>query len=116
MKQSTDNRVTRFRDSRFDEDGFLHDPNLWNPRLAQNIAQKDGIAILEYDHWIIIAEMRKYYYQYGSPPAMRYICHHSHLGENCIALFHNNLSRSNAREAWRIAGLPNPGEEAKAYL
>jgi tRNA 2-thiouridine synthesizing protein E len=102
---------SEIHDNRFDEDGFLYDPSLWNPRLAQNIAQHDGITELEYRHWIMIAEMRKYYYQYHTPPAMHFICHHSHLGSNCAGLFHHN-----AREAWRIAGLPNPGEEAKAYL
>lgn len=106
MAQTTD-----IRDTRFDEDGFLHDPYQWNPRLAQDIAQQDGITILEYKHWLMIAALRKYYFQYHTPPAMRYICHHSHLGSSCTALFHHN-----AREAWRIAGLPNPGEEAKAYL
>ena len=98
-------------DDRFDEDGFLQDPNQWTPRLAQSIAQQDGFSQLEYIHWIMIAAMRKYYYEYYSPPLMHYICHHGHLDSNCIELFHHN-----AREAWRIAGLPNPGEEAKAYL
>lgn len=102
---------TDYRDDRFDEDGFLVDPGQWNPRLAQSIALQDGIEILEVNHWLMIAAMRKYYFQYHTPPAMHYIYHHSHLGENCADLFHQN-----AREAWRIAGLPNPGEEAKAYL
>ena len=98
-------------DVRFDEDGFLQDPNQWTPSLAQNIAQQDGFSHLGYKHWIMITTMRKYYFRYYSPPAMHYICHHSHLDPDCAELFHHDM-----REAWRIAGLPNPGEEARAYL
>jgi tRNA 2-thiouridine synthesizing protein E len=42
---------------------------------------------------------------------MRQICREAGLSEHCVSeLF------IDPRLAWRIAGLPNPGEEAKVYL
>jgi len=43
--------------------------------------------------------------------ALSHVCHLTGQSADCMQhLF------PNPREAWRVAGLPNPGEEAKAYL
>lgn len=95
----------------FDEDGFLTDPNQWNRQVAEQIASEDGLGTLGSDHWAVIFEMRKHYLQNGSLNATSHVCRANRLDPQCITtLFHT------MREAWRVAGLPNPGEEAKNYM
>lgn len=96
----------------FDEDGFLRNPQQWSETIARCIALRDGVGELTQAHWDIIRTLRVEYSKHESPFALRYLCHIIHKQKNCVGdLFNNNGS-----EAWRIAGLPNPGEEAKAYL
>lgn len=106
------NRMSEPAGRYFDEDGFLRDPNLWNREIALKIAGEEGLDHLDHDQWVMIAFLRRYYFKYFGPPVMHYICHVSQLGPQCgHALFDKGTV-----EAWRIAGLPNPGEEAKAYM
>ena len=97
---------------KFDEDGFLSDPNQWSESIARLIAARDGVGELTQEQWSIIRSMRVEYFKYGAPPVPRFVCHINHMQKNCMGMLFDN----NRREAWRIAGLPNPGEEAKAYL
>jgi dissimilatory sulfite reductase related protein len=98
-------------DSGLDEDGFIKDPQAWDRKFATAIAERDGIQGMGDDHWRVIEQLRKHYFDTGSIPVMRHICREIGLKEHCVSeLLHD------PRRAWRIAGLPNPGEEAKAYL
>lgn len=96
----------------FDEEGFLVDASLWSESLAAAIARQDGLSELTADHWQVIRSLREHYERFGvAPPAFQHICIASHLGKHCMEdLFHG------PREAWRVAGLPQPGEETKAYI
>ena len=94
----------------FDRDGFLITPENWNEELAQSIAAENGLAELSEEHWEIIRFLRKHYLK-GGLPAVSHLCHVHHLNQHCIP----NLFQS-MKAAWRIAGLPNPGEEANAYM
>jgi tRNA 2-thiouridine synthesizing protein E len=95
----------------FDEDGFLVDPLSWTPGVAAGIAARDGLPELKSEHWEVIGYLRDHYLRFGSLPVMSHVCRVNHLDRNCVHdLFHA------PKEAWRIAGLPNPGEEAKAYM
>jgi tRNA 2-thiouridine synthesizing protein E len=95
----------------FDGDGFLCESGNWTPRLAEELAQQAGIGELTAKHWEVIHFVRERYFSIGALPVMRLVCraagldpHHAH------ALF------SSCRSLWCIAGLPNPGEEAKSYM
>lgn len=95
-----------------DEDGFLKSPDNWSETLALFLARNDGVRELSERHWAIIFSLRDYFYRYGTPPASLNVCHVNRLEGGCLTdLFNNGY-----KEAWRIAGLPNPGEEAKAYM
>lgn len=95
-----------------DAEGFLSDPESWNDDIARMIAHDDGLPELTPEHWVVIHALRDHYHRFGTaPPAFSHICNEHHLGKHCM----ENLFRSD-REAWRIAGLPDPGEEAKAYM
>ena len=93
----------------FDEDGFLLDPAAWNKELARELAAADGIGELGADHWAVIEELREHYLKCGAIAA--HVCKTHKLDPMCM----HQLFRT-PKEAWRIAGLPNPGEEAKSYM
>lgn len=95
----------------FDTAGFLADPEGWAPSLAEAIASDDGIGALTDKHWQVIGLVRDRYYATGALPVMRLICRAAGLDpHNAHQLF------STCRSLWRIAGLPNPGDEALAYM
>lgn len=95
----------------FDEDGLLKDPALWNETVATTIALREGIGKLTDEHWEVIRALREHYAKFGVAPAMSHVCRRHGRDRHWIHdLFHTCLG------AWRVAGLPNPGEEAKAYL
>jgi len=95
-----------------DAEGFITDPEQWNEDIARLLARNDGLLELTHDHWLVIHALREHYHRFGSaPPAFSHICNVHRLGRHCVEnLFHSE------REAWRIAGLPDPGEEAKSYM
>lgn len=95
-----------------DADGFLLHPEEWNELIATQLAESDGIGPLTDAHWSVLQSLRHHYLSHGSIPSMQHVCRENNLEPHCIAhLFHDN-----GRSAWRLAGLPNPGEEAKTYL
>lgn len=95
----------------FDAAGFMLDPTAWNEDIARHMAKRDGIGPLTEAHWKIIHHLRHHWLDCHSIPAITHTCHLVGMGPQCLEeLFHG------AREAWRIAGLPDPGEEAKAYM
>ena len=95
----------------FDADGFMMDMHQWNPEVASVLAKKDGLHELSQAHWNIIYFLREHYLDKQSLPPMRHVCHVLGMSAHCV---HDHFLSS--REAWRISGLPNPGEEAKAYM
>ena len=75
------------------------------------IAASRGIGPLLDEHWKVVHFVRDRFLSLGAIPPIRRICRSSALSRQDLkALFGNCL------ELWRIAGLPNPGEEAKAYM
>lgn len=95
---------------KFDEDGFLIDQGSWSEELARSIAVKEGVGELNDEHWVIIRYLRDNYLN-GGLPAVSHACHVNRFDNYCLP----DLFLS-VKSAWRIAGLPNPGEEAKAYM
>jgi tRNA 2-thiouridine synthesizing protein E len=96
---------------RFDEDGFLAEPEDWTPGLSERLARQAGIAELSAKHWQVIHLVRERYFSIGALPVMRLVCRAAGLDpRDAHRLF------SSCRSLWCIAGLPNPGEEAKSYM
>lgn len=95
----------------FDEDGFLNDPSSWTPEMSSLIAKMDGLSPLTDKHWSIIRYLREHYLRYGTLPVMAHVCRVNHLHKDAVRQLFGGV-----RAAWRVAGLPNPGEEAKAYM
>ena len=94
-----------------DEDGFLMEPGMWSERMACLINAMDGRGTLEQDHWAVIYYLREHFLAYRSLPPVSQLCKaHGMEKERVKTLF------GSCRAAWRTAGLPNPGEEALAYM
>ena len=94
----------------FDEAGFLRDPLLWTEDLGREIAKLYGIGPLTEKHWRVINHIRERYLSIGGLPTLRLVCRATSLSrEEVHALF------GGCWTAWVIAGLPDPGEEARAY-
>jgi tRNA 2-thiouridine synthesizing protein E len=97
--------------AQFDEDGLLVNPEAWNEALARDIARRHGVVELTDAHWKVIETLRKHYARFGAAPAMIQVCRLHGMDRHWVHdLFNTCLN------AWRVAGLPNPGEEAKTYL
>lgn len=95
----------------FDEDGYLVLQEVWNARLAAEIAEEEGVGPLTEKHWRVLRHIRGKFFRIGALPNLRRVCRETGLSKSEIYdLFGGCLS------AWRIAGLPNPGEEARTYL
>ncbi len=97
--------------ARFDGDGFLAEPENWSPAVAAEVASIEGIARLTAKHWEVIEFVRRRYFTLGALPVMRLVCRAAGLDPHKA----HDLFPS-CRALWRVAGLPNPGEEAKAYM
>jgi len=97
--------------ARFDEDGFLLDPRVWSEALARRLAQTDGVGPLSETHWRVLHFLREHHLSHGTLPPLSYVAWVFGVDRHELReLFHGE------RELWRLAGLPNPGEEAKAYM
>jgi tRNA 2-thiouridine synthesizing protein E len=98
-------------DVAFDADGFLLEPRLWSRTLAQQLASQTGVGRLGAMHWTVIDLVRSRFFALGALPVMRLVCRAAGLDpRQGQALF------SSCATLWRIAGLPNPGDEALAYM
>jgi len=95
-----------------DEGGFLVDPSKWNLSVAYQLAGMHGINNLDARQWALIHTLRQYYFSCNHLPPLRRICHIHDMQNNCMSTLFDN----HGIEAWRIAGLPDPGEEAKSYM
>jgi tRNA 2-thiouridine synthesizing protein E len=95
----------------FDEDGFLSESENWTPSLAEDLARQAGLSELTAKHWEVIHHVREHYFSLGALPVMRLICRAVGLDPN-----KGHQLFSSCKSLWRIAGLPNPGEEAKSYM
>lgn len=108
LSQILDGRLPR---SQFDEDGFLIDMTVWTPSLCDSLAKTAGIEQLTSKHWQVIEYVREKYFQLGAVTSMRRTCKKLGFDKSEIrGLF------GGCRQLWQIAGLPNPGEEARAYM
>jgi len=93
-----------------DEEGYLVDPFIWDRSFSQRCAEQIGLALTA-QHWQLIELIRDKYLRLGALPPMRTVCKAVGIDKqvlkqqfgSCLAL-------------WKMAGLPNPGEEAKTYM
>ena len=89
----------------------MADSGQWTRGLAQQLANQEGIGELSDAHWAVILQLRDHYLKSGALVPASHACEVYNLDRQCVEDLFRNM-----RVAWRIAGLPNPGEEAKSYM
>jgi tRNA 2-thiouridine synthesizing protein E len=94
-----------------DDDGFLIDHRSWDRDLAERLALHLGVGPLGATHWLVLEFMRDRYYRLGALPPMRNLCRKVGVDRAAVT-----QAFGNCRNAWAIAGLPNPGAEAVSYM
>lgn len=94
-----------------DDEGYLADFHDWNEEVAHALARQEGVDNLTDEMLAVIEFMRHYYAQYHSFPILGSVCRNIHQPHDCV-----NEEFIDPVKAWRIAGLPEPGEEVLAYL
>jgi len=95
----------------FDEGGFLQDPHAWDRDVAKRIARRLGLSDLSERHLAVLVVYREHYLSEHALSPTADVCHQLGMEQDWVeALFGGPM------QAWKCAGLPDPGEEAKAYL
>ena len=94
-----------------DEKGYLTDPESWNENIARQLAKSEGIDNLTGEMMDVIRFMRSFYKTYGSFPILNSVCKNVQQPKECV-----NEEFIDPLKAWKIAGLPYPGEEVIYYL
>ena len=93
------------------ENGYLNPRRAWNEALAAQLAQLLGIGPLSDRHLAVLEVLRRHHDQSRAIPPATHVCHEAGLEASCIdELF------GGPANAWKSAGLPDPGEEARIYL
>ncbi|MGD9669700.1 MAG: TusE/DsrC/DsvC family sulfur relay protein [Hyphomicrobiaceae bacterium] len=103
--------VKRDEPTLLDDDGLISDFSFWTEELAQELAREEGIADLSARHWAVIRALRNEFERMATISSIRNVCHQAGIDRSAV-----NELFGYCLVAWRVAGLPNPGEEAKSYL
>jgi TusE/DsrC/DsvC family sulfur relay protein len=93
-----------------DQDGFLVSLEDWTEAVARILAEREGIAGLSEDQLDILKFLRTYYRKHQFFPIVRYVCKNVHQPAHCVT-----EQFIDPVKAWKIAGLPNPGEEVNMF-
>ena len=93
-----------------DEAGYLIDPYEWSRDYTRQRAAEQRIDHDE-RHWMLIDIIRDKYLRLGSLPPMRSVCKAAGFNK-----FELKMQFGNCLNLWKMAGLPNPGDEARAYM
>lgn len=94
-----------------DEEGYLIDPGSWNERIAEQLAEKEGVVLGD-EHWKIVQYMRHHYDEHQTPPDARHVTkfvaedlgHGRNAGSHLFVLFPYGY----VKQACKIAGMKRP--------
>jgi len=89
-----------------DDDGFLVKLEDWTEKVARVLAAREGIVDLPEHRLDILKFLREYYLKHNFYPIVRSVCKNTSQPSNCVT-----EQFIDPVKAWKIAGLPNPGEE-----
>jgi tRNA 2-thiouridine synthesizing protein E len=95
-----------------DKNGYLKNIYAWNESIAAAIAKKEGINKLTEESLDVVKFLRNYYIKFNSFPLLKMVCSNLDKPASCMT----KPFKMDPLKAWKIAGLPQPGEEALVYL
>ena len=94
-----------------DDKGYLLEFSAWTPVVAETMAARDGIELVD-DHWVVLEIFREYYESYEIEPPMRALVKaaRERLGEEKGGSRHlyRLFPDGPGTQACRYAGLPKP--------
>jgi TusE/DsrC/DsvC family sulfur relay protein len=89
---------------KFNEEGYMVDPNAWTPEIAKAIAEREGVVLTD-RHWVVINYARAEFKAKGEAPTLRNITKNTDVStKELYALFPGGP----AKLAAKIAGLGKP--------
>lgn len=91
----------------FDEDGYMKDIDLWDVRIAEELARLDNIKELSAEHWKLITAIRFHYEKFKESPVCRDILMESGFSKQDM---YRLFPPHGYRTAYKLAGLPKPIE------
>jgi TusE/DsrC/DsvC family sulfur relay protein len=94
-----------------DDEGYLVNFDDWDEGAARALAAREGIDELTEDRIAILKFIREYYKTYNFFPILNAVCKRVSEPKNCV-----QEKFMNALVAWKIAGLPRPGEPIISLL
>jgi len=93
-----------------DGEGYLTDSEEWTEAAACILAAREGIGQLAEEQFAILRSLRDYYRKHRFFPIVRAICRSVNQPRTCVTdRFPDPVT------AWKVAGLPNPGEEVIGF-
>jgi dissimilatory sulfite reductase related protein len=94
-----------------DEEGYLIDPEDWNPEVAQAIARQEGIDLGE-EHWAVIRFIRDHFDEHQVTVDARFVIRFLEEQFGYGTKAHNHLFElfpyGYVKQACRIAGMRRP--------
>jgi len=93
-----------------DDEGFLVRLEDWTESVARVLAAREGVTDLPEDKLDILKFLRDYYRKHHFFPIVRFVCKNLHQPGNCVT-----EQFIDPVKAWKIAGLPNPGEQVISF-
>lgn len=88
-----------------DEDGFIQEPEKWDPEVALVLARIEGVEELTERHWKLVHYLRDHYQSFGVAPMIRKLCRETGFKLNEI---YELFPTGPAKGACKVAGLPKP--------
>jgi TusE/DsrC/DsvC family sulfur relay protein len=89
---------------KFDEEGFMVDPQAWTPQIAKAISEREGLELTD-RHWVVIEFARKEFEATGEAPTLRRITKNSGVPtKELYELFPNGPAKRLAM----VSGLGKP--------
>jgi TusE/DsrC/DsvC family sulfur relay protein len=93
------------------EQGYLERFNDWDETVAGELARREGVGVLTDDKLAALRFIRQHYQKFNYFPIVTSVCKQIHRAKECVQEdFINPLL------AWKIAGLPEPGEPVISLL
>jgi len=94
-----------------DEEGYLIEPGSWNERVAEQLAEKEGIVLGD-EHWRIIRYMRNHYDEHQTAPDARhvtkFVADDLGYGRNAGSHLFELFPYGYVKQACKIAGMKRP--------
>ena len=102
--------------NRGDPDGNMYDLDRWSPKIASQLAQKEGLDELTEAHWHVIYLLRDLFRVQGRAENSRKIVHlleNNYLNEGGLRFLYELFPKGPVSQGSRLAGVPAPANSSE---